>query len=163
MRGIVLLRSSYQKRYFVGIHSVIMCGKAGIWPLVWCSMLLILPFTSVASWVSVAACKQVADAVTSRLSIGAKLLGGWRSLMFPELSKIFSLNLSIAKIAIPMRISNFYQLEIITMNVISGIIYFREFILESSRNFSETPPGIVPVGQWAINSSSSWESSENKP
>ena len=31
-----------------------------------------------------------------------------------------------------------FQLEILSINVISGIVYFREFILESSRNISET-------------------------
>ena len=31
-----------------------------------------------------------------------------------------------------------FQLEILTINVISGIVYFREIILESSRNVSET-------------------------
>ena len=31
-----------------------------------------------------------------------------------------------------------FQLEILTINVISGIVYFREFVLESSRNISET-------------------------
>ena len=33
-----------------------------------------------------------------------------------------------------------FQLEILTINVISSIIYFREIILESSRNVSETEP-----------------------
>ena len=33
-----------------------------------------------------------------------------------------------------------FQLEILTINVISGIVYFREIILESSRNVSETTP-----------------------
>ena len=33
-----------------------------------------------------------------------------------------------------------FQLEILTINVISGIVYFREIILESSRNISETTP-----------------------
>ena len=33
------------------------------------------------------------------------------------------------------------QLEILTMNVIPGIVYFREIILESSPNVSETTPG----------------------
>ena len=32
------------------------------------------------------------------------------------------------------------QLDIININVISGIEYFREMILKSSRNFSETTP-----------------------
>ena len=34
-----------------------------------------------------------------------------------------------------------FQLEILTINVISGIVYFREIILESSRSISETTPG----------------------
>ena len=33
-----------------------------------------------------------------------------------------------------------FQFEIITINVISRIVYFREIILESSRNVSETTP-----------------------
>ena len=33
-----------------------------------------------------------------------------------------------------------FQLEILTINVIAGIVYFREIILESSRNVSETTP-----------------------
>ena len=33
-----------------------------------------------------------------------------------------------------------FQLEILTINVISGIVYFREIILESSWNISETTP-----------------------
>ena len=33
-----------------------------------------------------------------------------------------------------------FQLEILTRNVITGILYFREIILESSRNVSETTP-----------------------
>ena len=35
-----------------------------------------------------------------------------------------------------------FQLEILTINVISGMVYFREIFLESSRNVSETTPGI---------------------
>ena len=31
-----------------------------------------------------------------------------------------------------------FQLEILTINVISGIVYLREIILESLRNVSET-------------------------
>ena len=31
-----------------------------------------------------------------------------------------------------------FQLEILSINVISGIVYFREIILESSRNISAT-------------------------
>ena len=33
-----------------------------------------------------------------------------------------------------------FQLEILTVNVTSHIVYFREIILESSRNVSETAP-----------------------
>ena len=33
-----------------------------------------------------------------------------------------------------------FQFEILTRNVISSIVYFREIILESSRNVSETTP-----------------------
>ena len=33
-----------------------------------------------------------------------------------------------------------FQLEILTINVISAILYFREIVLESSRNVSETTP-----------------------
>ena len=33
-----------------------------------------------------------------------------------------------------------FQLEILTINAISGIVYFREIILESLQNISETTP-----------------------
>ena len=33
-----------------------------------------------------------------------------------------------------------FQIEILTINVISGVVYFRENILGSSRNVSETAP-----------------------
>ena len=33
-----------------------------------------------------------------------------------------------------------FQLKILTVNVISGVVYFREIILESLRNVSETTP-----------------------
>ena len=33
-----------------------------------------------------------------------------------------------------------FQLEIRTINAISGIVYFRKIVLESSRNVSETTP-----------------------
>ena len=36
-----------------------------------------------------------------------------------------------------------FQLEIITINVISGVVYFDEIILESSRNVSETTPRVL--------------------
>ena len=35
-----------------------------------------------------------------------------------------------------------FQLEILTINVISGIVYFREISLESSQNIIETTPRI---------------------
>ena len=38
-----------------------------------------------------------------------------------------------------------FQLEILTINVITGIVYFREIILESSRNVSETTPWVLPL------------------
>ena len=34
-----------------------------------------------------------------------------------------------------------FQLEILTINVITGIVYFCEIILESSENISEITPG----------------------
>ena len=36
-----------------------------------------------------------------------------------------------------------FQFEIMTLNMITGIVYFREIILESSRNVSETIPGLA--------------------
>ena len=41
-----------------------------------------------------------------------------------------------------------FQLEILSINVISGIVYFREIILDSSWNVSETTPSILrpPLG-----------------
>ena len=36
-----------------------------------------------------------------------------------------------------------FQLEIITINMILGIVYFREIILQSSRNVSETTPELM--------------------
>ena len=36
-----------------------------------------------------------------------------------------------------------FRLEILIINVISGIVYFREIILESSQNVSETTPGCL--------------------
>ena len=69
------------------------------------------------------------------------------SLTFRELSKLFSRNLCIEEIVLLMRISSHalgthtkFRLEILTLNVISSIVDFREIILESSRNFSETTP-----------------------
>ena len=37
-----------------------------------------------------------------------------------------------------------FQLEILTVNVISGIVYFPEIILESLRNVNEQPPPHPP-------------------
>ena len=69
---------------------------------------------------------------------------GGVSLTFREHSKIFSRNLCISEIVLVMRMSSWnlvrtkFQLEILTKNVISGVVYFREIILENSRNVSET-------------------------
>ena len=42
-----------------------------------------------------------------------------------------------------------FRLEILTINVITGIVYFREIILESSRNVSETTPrAFYPDGRF---------------
>ena len=35
-----------------------------------------------------------------------------------------------------------FQFEILTINVICSIVYFREIILESSQNVSETTPWV---------------------
>ena len=89
------------------------------------------------------------------------------SLMFLELFRIFSWNLCIAEIALLMRILSWnfarvpkamlwahtctnFQLEILAINVISGIVYFREIILESSWNVSETTPWSLqwPRTEW---------------
>ena len=43
-----------------------------------------------------------------------------------------------------------FQLEIITINVISGILCFRKIILGSSWNVSETPPWLVTRGLWEM-------------
>ena len=43
-----------------------------------------------------------------------------------------------------------FQLEILTVNVISGIVYFREIILESSRNVCETTPSILTFISWQL-------------
>ena len=92
------------------------------------------------------------------------------SLTFRELSKIFSRNLCVAEIALPMSISSWnfirvpkakamlwartkFQLEIPTINVITGIVYFREIILESSRNVSETTPWLANNNLSILNTS----------
>ena len=46
--------------------------------------------------------------------------------------------------SIALGIRTKFQLEILTRNVISCIVYFREIILESSRNVSETTPWFFP-------------------
>ena len=70
---------------------------------------------------------------------------------FRELSKIFSWNLCISEIVLLMRISSWnlyyalgsrteFLIEILTINVISAIVYFCEIILGSLWNISETTP-----------------------
>ena len=44
-----------------------------------------------------------------------------------------------------------FQLEILTMNVISDIVYFREIVLESLLNVSDTIPW-GPFHEWFISS-----------
>ena len=65
---------------------------------------------------------------------------GGVSLTFRELSKIFSRNLwafqDEAMYVCPKRTK--FQLDIRTINVISGIVYFREIILDSSLTVIET-------------------------
>ena len=63
-------------------------------------------------------------------------------------SRDYYRNLCIAQIVLVMRISSWnfvrvrtrtnFQIEILNINVISGVVYFRENILGSSRNVSET-------------------------
>ena len=38
-----------------------------------------------------------------------------------------------------------FQLDILTVNVICGIVYFRDIILESSWNVSETTPNVPEI------------------
>ena len=82
------------------------------------------------------------------------------ALTFHKLYKIFSWNLCIAEIALLtclMRISNLnfvcmcptydvghtqFQLKNLLINVFSAVVYFRDIILVSSRNVSETAPCI---------------------
>ena len=71
-------------------------------------------------------------------------LGGV-SLTFRELSKIFSRNLCISEIVLvcqshALGTRTKFQLEILTTNVISGVVNFHEIILETSRNVFETTP-----------------------
>ena len=94
-----------------------------------------------------------------------------RKLSFRVLSKIFSQNVSIAEIILLAKIYNVrnpiygencklkrtcaqshnsgthtnFQFDILTINVISGIVNFREIILESSQNVSEATPGAYLV------------------
>ena len=80
-------------------------------------------------------------------------VGGWRgvvvagvergSLPFRQLSKIFSQNyenfkLKLCTCALGTRTK--FQLEILKINMISGIVYFHKVTLECSRNISETTP-----------------------
>ena len=87
------------------------------------------------------------------------------SLTFLELSKIFSWNLCICrnrsfhenfKLKLCMCAQSHalgtrtkFQLEILTINVISSIVYFREIILESLRNVSETTSSHLYQGSLA--------------
>ena len=69
--------------------------------------------------------------------------------------QILSRNLYIADIVLLVIISNWkfvpvpktmrtkFQFEILTINVISGLVYFREIIFKSSRNVSERPLGFM--------------------
>ena len=78
---------------------------------------------------------------------------GTVSLVFRDLSKILSPKSCIAEFVFLMRISSWnfacvpkaihtkFQLVFLTINVISGIVYFHEIILVSLRNISETTPG----------------------
>ena len=76
------------------------------------------------------------------------------SLTFRQLSKKLSRNLCIAQIVLVIRISswNFVRvpkvllwahIQIFTINVISGVVYFPENILWSSQNVSETGPSCI--------------------
>ena len=83
------------------------------------------------------------------------------SLRFRELSKIFSRHLCITEshtfdenfklklctwaqsYALGTRTK--FQHKILTINVISGIVYFRDIILESSRTLSETTPWLLKL------------------
>ena len=49
-------------------------------------------------------------------------------------------------VRVPLGMRTKFQLEIITINVMTGIVYFREIILESSQNVSETTPWAVYWG-----------------
>ena len=84
------------------------------------------------------------------------------SLMFHELSKIISRKYTMPQITFTARISSWkfvsvwtgfghtctnFQLEILIRSTISAIHKFRENILESSRNVSETTPRSHPVTQ----------------
>ena len=51
-----------------------------------------------------------------------------------------------------------FQLKILTINVISGIVYFRDIMLESSRNVSETSHDMVMVNGYV----SGWDHSSSK-
>ena len=55
----------------------------------------------------------------------------------------FKLKLCMCTQSHALGTSTKFQLEILNINVISGIVYFHEIILESSRTVSETPPWIM--------------------
>ena len=49
-----------------------------------------------------------------------------------------------------------FQLEILAINVISSNVYFREIILESSRNVGETIPSLYEETLWSMCNWNSW-------
>ena len=68
---------------------------------------------------------------------------GGVSLTFRELPKTPSRNVCIAEMcahSIALGTRTKFQLEILTKNVISGIVYFHRIILDSPGNVSETTP-----------------------
>ena len=99
-----------------------------------------------------------------------QVLGGV-SLMFGELSKIFPRNLWITKTyflwefqaklctraqSMALGTCTKFQLEIRIMNVITGIVHFREIILESSQNVSETTPWPYYTGTHSLLEDLGW-------
>ena len=102
-------------------------------------------------------CKSVlaqSTAAPSFLTSTGNASGGCFTNVLRALQK-FSRNLCIVQIVHVMRISswNFVRVpkalfwahvQIFTINVISGVVYFRENILGSSRNISETAPSCIP-------------------
>ena len=57
----------------------------------------------------------------------------------------FKLKLCMCAQSLALGTRTNFQLEILTINVISGIVYFREISLKSSRSVSETTPCIHKV------------------